>query len=1344
MTVSPSSDLARVLPYLPIDRRLALARGEALPERTHGAALFADISGFTALADALVQALGPQRGAEELTRRLDGVYGVLIAEVDRYGGSVVGFSGDAVTCWFDGDDGRRVTATALAMQHAMAAVEAVPIPARGPVTLGLKVAVASGPAGRFVVGDPAIQLVDVLAGVLLDRLALAEQHAGTGEVVLDEETAAGLAGLVEVQAWRQDGSGRYAVLAGLTALVPPIPWPAYPPELLAESALAPWLLPAIYGRIRAGQAGFLADLRPAVALFVGFGGIEYETDPAAGRKLDAYIRWVQQTVARFDGAVIQVTIGDKGSYLYAAFGAPVAHEDDAPRAVAAALALATLPPELAFIGPPRIGVSRGRMRAGPYGGPTRRTYGVLGDEVNVAARLMQAADPGQILVTRRVADATRTRFGFVPLAPVRVKGKSEPLEVLALQREPPAAPAEHLAAPAESGAVLPLVGREAELASIARALEKAAGGTGQVVAVIGEAGVGKSRLVAEAIRLATMRGLAVHIGEAQSYGTSSVYLAWHAIWRTFFGVDPTAPPDCQIAQVEAELAEIDPILVTRLPLLGAALNLVIPDNDVTRSLGARERKEMLESVLVACVRARATSAPLVLVLEDCHWLDPLSAELVGQVAIAVADVPVLLVLASRPAELSAANRPLALDRAARLPHCTVARLDDFGAVDAARLIRLRLDWLGRGGDDLPAASVEQITARTGGNPFYIEELLSYLHDRQLDPRDPAVLERTDLPESLHSLILSRIDHLGEHQRVILKVASVIGRQFAVRWLWGVYPGLGEPATVRAELDVLRRLDITPLETPEPDLRYLFKHVITQEVAYESQPRGARATLHESLGHFLETTFQDRREQYLDLLAYHYGRSDNLDKQRQCFRAAGEHAARRYASAQAATYLTQALALTPETDLEGRYGLLMARMQVFRAQFARESIRADLDALDDMAARLGDAQCIDVLTHRAYYVMDVEADYPAAIEVAQRAVQLARSCGLDAQAARAYQVWGGAHFYQENYADAREPLEMALALAREAGLSDVEARTINLLGVLAGDYGDYPRARVLFEQALRAFRALRDPWSESMMLKDLGLIALYQWDFAAARECFEQASDLADATGNRRGQGSLPARLGDIAFYHGEYEAARELYERAWRLSREVSFRRYEVHALSHLGLIASLQGDHERALALGEEALAVARPAGQLRSEAYAHLALGHAYLGLGRLDEAAAAYRQSTSIRREIGQPHLAVESVAGSARVDLARGDLTAALAHVEEILASLQTRTLDGTSERFRIYLTCCEVLRAAGDPRLGRLLKRAGRELRAMAQTIEDEDARRSFLQNVPWHREIAALSGGQAG
>jgi adenylate cyclase len=963
---------------------------------------------------------------------------------------------------------------------------------------------------------------------------------------------------------------------------------------------------------------------------------------------------------------------------------------------------------------------------------------VLGDEVNVAARLMQAAGPGQVLVSGRVAEATRGAFGFETLAPLAVKGKPKPVPVLAL-RGGASGSAGQRQAPADT---LPLVGRQAELAEIDAALGEALGGAGRVVAVVGEAGVGKSRVVAEAMRRAEGRGFTCYLGEGQSYGTNAVYLAWHAIWRGFFGVDPEATPKAQVEQLAEELARIDPSFGLRLPLLGAALNLTIPENDLTRSLDARQQKDLLEALLVACVRARAQTTPLLLVLEDCHWLDPLSLELAEAIVSAASDRPVLVVLAYRPLDHVDTTRALPLERVTGLARCRVLRLSDFSPAETARLIGLKLRQFGSVTGELPAEAVEQITARAGGNPFHIEEILNYLRDRGVDPRDVGALEQSELPESLHSLILSRIDHLDERQQVVLKVASVVGRQFAVRWLWGVYPDLGEPVAVRSDLDRLSRLDITPLDALEPELRYLFRHILTQQVVYESQPYGTRAALHENLGRFIEATFQDRREQYLDLLAYHYGRSENVEKQRQYYRAAGEHAARRYANAQAVTYFTQALALTPEQDATTRFELVLARMNVFDAQSARAEQLADLDAMADLAEKLDEQRRTEVLMLRADYYSETN-DFATAVQIAQEAARRARTIGAGMVEARAYQVWGGAQFRWERYAEAREPLELALATAQATGAQRVEARTFNVLGVLAGDQGDYPGARAMFEQSLRVYRDIGDPWFEATVLSNLGLIASYQWDFAAAKAHLEQAFQLSQATGNVRIQQGAPARLGDIDYYQGDIATARARYEYALPRCRESGDRRYEVHILCRLGLIASALGDHGLALELGESALAVARSRDQLRSQAYALMTLGHAYLGLGRLEEATEAYQQALTLRREIGQHHLVAEPLAGLARGELARGAVAAALAHVEEILVYLQDRTLDGTDERFRIPLTCHQVLTAAGDPRASAVLEEAYRELQTQAGRIEDQAARRSLLENVPWHREIVAAFEARA-
>src|SRR5436190_5232346 len=418
--------------YVPIDRRLTMERGGSIPDRAHGAALFADISGFTPLTEALSRALGPRRGVEELTGHLNQVYDALINEVHRYGGSVIAFAGDAITCWFDADKGARATASALGMQAAMSPFSRVVLPDGKTVALSVKAAVATGAGRRFIVGDPELQFIDVMAGRTLARMAMGGNLAVKGEVVVDSNTASNLAQMIDEADWRtaEATAERFAVVRHLSVPVAPQPWPAM--LTLEDTVVRPWLIQAVYERIRAGQGEFLTELRPAVALFIKFEGIDYDVDEAASKKLNDFVSWVQMALARYEGFLIDVSIGDKGSYLYCAFGAPIAHETDTWRALTVALEVRTPPAEMGFITDIRIGISRGTMRTGAYGGSTRRTYGVLGDDVNLAARLMERAEVGQVLVSGRAQNGSVDAFTWQALPAIRVKGKTELIDLFAL------------------------------------------------------------------------------------------------------------------------------------------------------------------------------------------------------------------------------------------------------------------------------------------------------------------------------------------------------------------------------------------------------------------------------------------------------------------------------------------------------------------------------------------------------------------------------------------------------------------------------------------------------------------------------------------------------------------------------------------------------------------------------------------------------------------------------------------------------------------------------------------------------------------------------------------------
>ncbi|HET7031344.1 MAG TPA: AAA family ATPase, partial [Candidatus Limnocylindrales bacterium] len=883
--------------YIARDRRRALTEHRTMPDRVTGSAIFADISGFTPLTEALANELGPQRGAEELTITLGRVFHAVIEQLDRRGGDVIYFSGDAITCWIDGDDGARATAAGLAMQDAMARVGRITTPGGASVQLALKVAIAVGRARRFVVGDPQIQLIDVLAGALIDDLADAEHHAEKGDVVLDPSALASLGTRVTLREQREDHE-RGRTFGVVDALLVDVPTTAVEePPRLDESLVTPWLLPEVYDRMRAGRGELLTELRPAVPVFLRFDGIDFDDDPAAIEKLDAFVRRAQAIMAGYGGNVLQLTLGDKGAYLYGVFGSPVAHEDDAARAASAALELRDLE-RTTDARDIQIGVTLGRLRSGTYGHAMRRTFVCLGDAVNLAARLMSAAPVGSVYVEDAIRQSAGDAFIWEPLPPMTVKGKTSQIVAHALTGSL------ERASRRKTRFQLDLVGRVHELAALDDALTRTIAGDGRIVGVSADAGMGKSRLIAEFVRIARRRGLFVAFGECQSYGTNTSYFVWREIWRRLMHLDDDATAARQITAIRTTIGAIDPALVERAPLLGGLLGLDIPDTALTTAMDARLRKASLEDLLATVLRARVADEPVILVLEDCHWIDPLSRDLLEVLGRSTASLPVLIVLAYRPEREPGGG--LGVET---IPDFDEIRLEELAGDDALGLIRLKLEQVSpeATGAEIPTEFVTLLLDRSGGNPFYVEELISFIVAQGVDPTDSAALHRLELPGSLHSLVLSRIDSMHDGPRRTVKIASVVGRVFEAPVLPGAYPELGTLDQVLVHLDELRQADLVSLDR-ELDHAYLFKHVATQEVAYESLPFALRLRLHGAIGSYLERSDPDGVDRRLDLLAHHFWLSDDDERKRHYLGRAADAARTAYANATAIDYLDRLVPL----------------------------------------------------------------------------------------------------------------------------------------------------------------------------------------------------------------------------------------------------------------------------------------------------------------------------------------------------------------------------------------------------------------------------------------------------
>jgi predicted ATPase len=951
------------------------------------------------------------------------------------------------------------------------------------------------------------------------------------------------------------------------------------PPALPEELVRPWLLPAVYERLRTGRGEFLTELRPAVPVFVRFAGIDYDEDDDAARKLDELVRGAQRILSGYGGNLLQLTLGDKGAYLYGVFGSPVAHEDDEARAAAAALELRDLE-KITAARDIQIGITRGRLRSGTYGHVMRRTFVCLGDEVNLSARLMSAAPAQGIYVSERIQQGAGDAFIWERLPDMNVKGKAQPVAVYSLNGSLERASRRKIRFE------LGLVGRRQELATLNARLEDANAGHGRVLGIAADAGMGKSRLVAEFVRGARRRGQLVAFGEAQAFGTNTAYFAFREVWRRLLLLEDEDPPATQVAKLETLLGRIDPGLVARAPLLDAIVGLPIPDSELTSSFDAKLRKASLEDLLATCLAARAKEEPLVIVLEDCHWLDELSRDLLRSMARGCAGLRVLFVLAYRPETTPGGG--LGLEELPFFDELALDRLDD---ADAAEVIASKLAQVLGSGSSASDALVRLVSDRAEGNPLYIEELISYIAGRGIDAADPAALAGLQLPDSLHTIVLSRIDTVPEAPRRTMKVASVVGRVFRAPMLPGAYEELGSLDDVRGQLELLRAADLVGLEREE-DLSYLFKHVVTQEVAYESMPFSLRSVLHRRLAGYIEASEPDEVERNLDLLAHHYWRSDDDAKKREFLGRAAAAAQASYANAAAIDYYHR---LRPLLDGIDRVDMTLRLADVL--QLSGEVARAEelVVAVRVLAVEAGDARriarCDRSLAESARRLG--RFDDAASLLASARAEfeSIADEAGL----AEVLQVTGTVNAQRGNLGDARASYESSLALRVRLGDRSGVAAITNNLGIVAQQEGDIARARALGAEALAMYRELGDRRHICSCEINLGWIESNAGEYDAALQHGQEAIRLALEVGDRLNLAIAENNLGDAYRDLGRLDAAGSAYATAIEAYRDLGNPGPLMALFEDVAALLVLQARHADAFRLLGAADALRSSLGSMR-----------------------------------------------------------------------------------------------------------------------------------------------------
>lgn len=910
-----SSYLAPYAPRLLLTR-LASGVAPTTVEATEGAALFADVSGFTTLAERLASR-GPQ-GAELLTDAINLEFGRVIETVRAHGGDLIKFAGDAIFALWPAHDG--LAAATLAAARCGLAIQAQgPAVARtsgakvklsdsiveGTETLRWRVGIGAGTVYPMVLGGAMDRSEFFVGGDPLVQMGRAERVAAPGEVVLSPEAWAQIAG-------KARGSRLADRLVRLYTISPQVPAPPVEDlgEVEVDAALLRGYVPhAVLSRLDAGQRAWIAEHRPISVLFINLPDVD-GVGPRSQRLIRDLVSITQAELYKLGGAINKLVMEDHGVILVAAFGLPPqAHENNAERAVRAAIAISDqLRTRAVGHG---IGITTGLAFCGTFGSDVRREYSVLGDIVNLAARLVQIAED-EVLCDGATVRACGTRVMSTQLLPVRVKGKAEPVEIY----RPTRLRASTLS-PILTQAAAGLVGRGEEQVMLAQRLAELRGGQGGVVVISGEAGLGKSTLLAYVVSSAQRAALATAVGSGSAVESGSPYYAWRPVLANLLGDDERAAE----ARVLALLAD-HPHGEAWAPLLAEPLGLHLADNEVTRNMAGVVRGTNTRDLLVHLIRAAVAGAPQMLVLDDAQWLDPASWALALAVRRGVSSL--LLVLAMRP---PGDETPAELTELLAEGGALHLGLTALSRAEADQLIARRL-----GVARVEEGLGELVFTRAEGHPFFSEELACALRDAGalevggdvcgLRP-EAAAGALAQLPNTVHGVAISRIDQQTPQQQLTLKVASVVGRVFPFRVVAEVHPVEDDRPTLPQQCELLVRRGLFVGERPDPELTYSFKHIVLQQAAYELLAFAQRRLLHRAIAEWYERDHgQDPR--HYALLAHHWRRAEDTARAIDYLERAGHHAMQQGAVREAIYCFEQASELDSGPVLSREHLLRRAR------------------------------------------------------------------------------------------------------------------------------------------------------------------------------------------------------------------------------------------------------------------------------------------------------------------------------------------------------------------------------------------------------------------------------------
>ena len=1039
--------------------------------------------------------------------------------------------------------------------------------------------------------------------------------------------------LIEAQRLAADEQGRILVWTGEVGTTPasvsaqpPPPLPDMPSHL-AEKILTSKA--ALEGE-RKQVTVLFADLKGSMELLA-------DRDPEEARQLlDPVLERLMTAVHRYEGTVNQVM----GDGIMALFGAPLAHEDHAVRACYAALAMQdairrysaevrrTHGVEVQI----RVGLNSGEVVVRAIGNDLHMDYSAIGQTTHLAARMEQLAMPGSIRLTAETLRLAEGLLQVTPLGPVPVKGLPEPVDVYelvgasALRRRLQAAAARGLTR---------FVGRQTEIEALQQALARAEIGHGQVVAIVGEAGVGKSRLVYECVHAHSLKEWLVLESASVSYGKATPYFPVIDLLKRYVHVEERDDLRTIRARVTGQVLTLDATLQEAIPALLSLLD-ALPDDSPFLQLDPPQRRQRVLEALKRVLLRESQVQPLLLVFEDLHWIDAETQALLDSLVESLPTARLLLLVNYRPEYQHGWGNKT---------YYTQLRLDPLPPASADELLQALL------GDDPSLAPLTRLLIeRTEGNPFFLEESVRTLVETGALGGERGVyrlaqpLDSLQVPATVHAVLAARIDRLPPEEKHLLQTAAVIGTEVP----WSVLQAIAElpEAAVYRGLTHLQAAEFLYETRLFPEREYTFKHALTHEVAYSGLLQERRRGLHARIVEVLEHLIPDRAAEQVERLAHHALRGEVWDQALTYCRQAGEKAMTQSAFHEAVGYFEQALsalAHLPEQRAT-RAQAIDIRLALRAALLPSGDLGRILTYLreaETLAAALDDPRRLGQVSVFLSVYFDAMGAHDQAIAIAQRALALAKASGDAAWQALANYSLGLAYQYQGDYRRALDCLRQTMAafdgaqrLERFGQFVPPAVSSRARLAVCHAELGVFAAGRVLGEEGLRIAEAIAHPGSLMYASWGLGLLSLCQGDLHRALPLLERAAGICQEANLPSFFRRVATDLGAAYTLGGRIADAVPLLTQALEQTTVTGAGFRQARCSLFLGEVQMLAGHLEEARALAEGALALAREYQERDSQAYALRLFGDIATRRDPLQSglAAAHYRQALTLADELG----------------------------------------------------------------------------------------------------------------